>query len=81
METIVCALSTIHRALGVSIHIFSLTAKAIDRYIQTRNAEQSGSKEKMDVRLSHTIENIFGRCIAEKEYKQVRNLVKRNEIP
>jgi len=46
-------------------------AKAIDRYIQARSAEQAGSKEKLDPRLQSTIEGIFGRCIAEGEFKQV----------
>lgn len=50
---------------------FLLAAKAIDRYIQTQTAEQSGSKEKIDPRLQATIEGIFNRCIAEGEYKQV----------
>ncbi|KAF5312814.1 hypothetical protein D9619_003415 [Psilocybe cf. subviscida] len=58
------------RTYGSEEYVETIVSKAIDRYIQTRSAEQSGSKEKMDVRLSHTIENIFGRCIAEKEYKQ-----------
>ncbi len=47
-------------------------AKAIDRYIEARSAEQSGSKEKMDPRLQSTIEGIFSRCVAEGEFKQVR---------
>jgi len=47
------------------------TAKAIDRYVQARSDEQSGSKEKIDSRLQTTIEGIFNRCIAEGEFKQV----------
>ena len=49
----------------------SYIAKAIDRYIQARIAEQAGT-EKIDPRLQATIEGIFQRCISEGEYKQVR---------
>lgn len=47
------------------------TAKAIDRYIQSRSAEQSSSKQKIDSRLQAMIEGIFGRCISDGEFKQV----------
>ncbi len=48
-------------------------AKAIDRYIQLRTAEQTGSKaEAVDPRLQNIIEGIFSRCIEDGEYKQVR---------
>ncbi len=57
----------------LSLKYFGLPAKAIDRYIELRAEEQSGtSKEKIDPRLQTIIEGIFQRCISEGEFKQVR---------
>lgn len=50
---------------------FAPPAKAIDRYIQLRSEEQSGTQDKIDLRLQAIIEGIFSRCIAEGEFKQV----------
>lgn len=51
-------------------------AKAIDRYIELRAEEQSGtSKEKIDPRLQLIIEGIFKRCISEGEFKQVGSIL------
>lgn len=48
------------------------SAKAIDRYVELRTAEESGGlTEKMDPRLQDIIESIFTRCIDDGEYKQV----------
>jgi 26S proteasome regulatory subunit N2 len=52
------------------------TAKAIDRYIEVRSEEQTSKSEKVDPRLQAIIENIFARCIEEREYKQVRYLTR-----
>nr|GAT44102.1 predicted protein [Mycena chlorophos] len=57
------------RANGSEEYIETVLSKAIDRYIQLRMDEQSG-KEKMDARLQSVIENIFLRCIQERELKQ-----------
>lgn len=48
------------------------TAKAIDRYISSRAAEQGDGK--IDSRLQGIIEGIFRRCIADGEYRQVCDL-------
>ena len=50
--------------------LMGVIAKAIDRYIQGRLADQTEGK--IDSRLQSIIEGIFRRCIAEGEYKQVR---------
>lgn len=47
-------------------------AKAVDRYIELRTAEDAGlSAEKIDPRLQDIIESIFERCLKDGEYKQV----------
>lgn len=48
-------------------------AKAIDKYIELRG-QQEGQKEKIDPRLQSIIENLFLKCIADREYKQARIL-------
>ena len=48
----------------------SRTAKAIDRYIESRSMENL--TEKMDPRLQVIVEGIFKRCIEDGEHKQVR---------
>jgi 26S proteasome regulatory subunit N2 len=47
-----------------------MTAKAIDRYIESRSAESLS--EKIDPRLQDIVEGIFKRCIEDGEHKQVR---------
>jgi hypothetical protein len=44
------------------------SAKAIDRYISSRNKD---GQDKIDPRLGEIIEDIFRRCIEDGEYKQV----------
>ncbi|KAH9487038.1 26S proteasome non-ATPase regulatory subunit 1-like protein B [Psilocybe cubensis] len=58
------------RSHGSEEYIETIVSKAIDRYIQARSAEQSGSKEKIDPLLQATVEGIFNRCIGEGEFKQ-----------
>ncbi|KAF9535345.1 armadillo-type protein [Crepidotus variabilis] len=58
------------RSRGSEEYVETIVSKAIDRYIVTRSAETSGSKEKIDSRLQDMIEGIFGRCVAEGEFKQ-----------
>ncbi|KAF8213150.1 armadillo-type protein [Mycena galopus ATCC 62051] len=57
------------RAYGSEEYVETVLSKAIDRYIEVRAEEQSG-KDKVDPRLQTVIENIFARCIEEREYKQ-----------
>ncbi|TFK41267.1 armadillo-type protein [Crucibulum laeve] len=58
------------RTYGSEEYVETIVSKAIDRYIQVRTEEQSGSKEKIDTRLQSIIEGIFQRCIDEGEYRQ-----------
>lgn len=58
------------RKLGSEEYVETIISKAIDKYIEVRTEEQSGSKAKVDSRLQAIIESIFNRCIAEGEYKQ-----------
>lgn len=53
--------------------VYRGVAKAIDRYIQARSAEQAG-EGKIDPKLQGIIEGIFRRCIADGEYRQVCRL-------
>lgn len=48
----------------------AISAKAIDRYIESRAEEQSGTQAKVDPRLQDIIEGIFSQCIQNGEYKQ-----------
>ena len=48
----------------------AIPAKAIDRYIEARAEEQSGTQTKVEPRLQDIIEGIFSRCIQNGEYKQ-----------
>ncbi|KAF7347919.1 26S proteasome regulatory subunit RPN2 [Mycena venus] len=57
------------RAYGSEEYVETVLSKAIDRYIEVRSEEQTG-KDKVDPRLQTVIENIFARCIEEREYKQ-----------
>ncbi|KAJ6519720.1 armadillo-type protein [Mycena sanguinolenta] len=57
------------RAYGSEEYVETVLSKAIDRYIEVRAEEQAG-KDKVDPRLQNVIENIFARCIEEREYKQ-----------
>lgn len=71
IETIVCAC---YRSLPTASRLLTLKpypAKAIDRDIQARSEEKSGSGAKIDPRLQGIIEGIFERCISEGEFKQV----------
>jgi 26S proteasome regulatory subunit N2 len=52
----------------------TVTAKAIDRYIEARTEEHSGTQAKVDPRLQDVIESIFSRCIQNGEYKQVSSV-------
>lgn len=56
-------------------HSGTIPAKAIDRYIAARSAEQAGEGE-IDPRLQGIIEGIFRRCLADGEYKQVRTILR-----
>ncbi|KAF4623012.1 hypothetical protein D9613_001708 [Agrocybe pediades] len=58
------------RVPGSEEYVETIVSKAIDRYVQARSDEQSGSKEKIDSRLQTMIEGIFNRCISEGEFKQ-----------
>jgi 26S proteasome regulatory subunit N2 len=48
----------------------AVPAKAIDRYIEARAEEQSGTQAKVEPRLQDIIEGIFSHCIQNGEYKQ-----------
>ena len=67
VETIVCESVSSRCCMR---ELMGVIAKAIDRYIQGRLADQTEGK--IDSRLQGIIEGIFRRCIAEGEYKQVR---------
>ena len=57
---------------GLTTRVSLPPAKAVDRYIELRTAEDSGTSiEKLDPRLQDIIESIFTRCIDDGEYKQV----------
>ncbi|KAF9452586.1 26S proteasome regulatory complex, non-ATPase subcomplex, Rpn2/Psmd1 subunit [Macrolepiota fuliginosa MF-IS2] len=59
------------RTPGSEEYVETIVSKAIDRYIEVRAQEQSGtSKDKIDPRLQTIIEGIFERCISEGEFKQ-----------
>ncbi|KAJ7293479.1 D-isomer specific 2-hydroxyacid dehydrogenase [Mycena rebaudengoi] len=58
------------RAYGSEEYVETVLSKAIDRYIEVRSEEQTSKSEKVDPRLQAIIENIFARCIEEREYKQ-----------
>ncbi|KAJ7169781.1 D-isomer specific 2-hydroxyacid dehydrogenase [Mycena filopes] len=58
------------RAYGSEEYVETVLSKAIDRYIQVRSEEQASKSDKVDPRLQTVIENIFARCIDEREYKQ-----------
>ncbi|KAJ7492719.1 D-isomer specific 2-hydroxyacid dehydrogenase [Mycena latifolia] len=58
------------RAYGSEEYVETVLSKAIDRYIEVRSEEQTGKSDKVDPRLQTVIENIFARCIDEREYKQ-----------
>ncbi|KAJ2927156.1 hypothetical protein H1R20_g9903, partial [Candolleomyces eurysporus] len=58
------------RTPGSEEYIETVVSKAIDRYIQARSEEKSGSGAKIDPRLQGIIEGIFERCISEGEFKQ-----------
>ncbi|KAJ7932500.1 hypothetical protein B0H13DRAFT_1955708 [Mycena leptocephala] len=58
------------RAYGSEEYVETVLSKAIDRYIEVRSEEQTGKSDKVDPRLQAVIENIFARCIDEREYKQ-----------
>ncbi|KAJ7225612.1 D-isomer specific 2-hydroxyacid dehydrogenase [Mycena pura] len=58
------------RACGSEEYAETVLSKAIDRYMQVRSEEQTGKSEKVDPRLQSVIENIYARCIEEREYKQ-----------
>jgi 26S proteasome regulatory subunit N2 len=67
IETLICELySEIH---GLQLNP-AISAKAIDRYIESRTEEQSGTQAKVDPRLQDIIEGIFSQCIQNGEYKQ-----------
>ena len=66
IETLICEpYPEIHRLPLNS----AIPAKAIDRYIEARAEEQSGSA-KVEPRLQDIIEGIFSHCIQNGEYKQ-----------
>ncbi|CEH15192.1 26s proteasome regulatory subunit rpn2 psmd1 [Ceraceosorus bombacis] len=48
----------------------TIIAKAIDAYIEQRAAATGDAAQDDDKRLSSIVEQMFSRCIAEKEYKQ-----------
>ncbi|PCH33862.1 26S proteasome regulatory complex non-ATPase subcomplex Rpn2/Psmd1 subunit [Wolfiporia cocos MD-104 SS10] len=58
-----------NRALGSEEYVETVISKAIDRYIQTRSADQAG-EAKIDPKLQGIIEGIFSTCIADGEFKQ-----------
>ncbi|CAK5280486.1 unnamed protein product, partial [Mycena citricolor] len=57
------------RASGSEEYVETVLSKAIDRYIGVRSEEKIKS-EKVDPRLQSVVENIFLRCIEERELKQ-----------
>jgi 26S proteasome regulatory subunit N2 len=67
IETLTCELyPEIH---GLPLNP-AISAKAIDRYIESRIEDQSGTQAKVDPRLQDIIEGIFSQCIQNGEYKQ-----------
>ncbi|KAJ7786208.1 D-isomer specific 2-hydroxyacid dehydrogenase [Mycena metata] len=58
------------RAYGSEEYVETVLSKAIDRYIEVRSEEQTSKADKVDPRLQTVIENIFARCIDEREYRQ-----------
>lgn len=68
VETVVCEYWPMNMYL-VLVLIVVVAAKAIDRYIQSRLAEQTEGK--IDPRLQGIIEGIFRRCVEDGEYRQV----------
>ncbi|KAF7436711.1 proteasome regulatory particle base subunit [Pleurotus ostreatus] len=57
------------RAPGSEEYAETIISKAIDKYIDLRG-QQEGQKEKIDPRLQSIIENLFLKCVADREYKQ-----------
>ncbi|KAJ8482928.1 hypothetical protein ONZ51_g5045 [Trametes cubensis] len=57
------------RTPGTEEYVETVVSKAIDRYIQSRTAEQAGDG-KIDPRLQGIIEGIFRRCIEDGEFRQ-----------
>ncbi|KAI0778468.1 26S proteasome regulatory complex non-ATPase subcomplex Rpn2/Psmd1 subunit [Trametes elegans] len=57
------------RTPGTEEYVETVVSKAIDRYIQSRTAEQAG-EGKIDPRLQGIIEGIFRRCIEDGEFRQ-----------
>lgn len=69
IETLICELYP--EILGLPLPLNSaILAKAIDRYIESRTEDQSGTQAKVDPRLQDIIESIFSQCIQNGEYKQ-----------
>ncbi|KAJ3574095.1 hypothetical protein NP233_g1992 [Leucocoprinus birnbaumii] len=59
------------RTLSSAEYVETIVSKTIDRYIELRAEEQSGtSKANIDPRLQSIVEGIFERCISEGEFKQ-----------
>lgn len=67
IETLICELYS--EIFGLQLNP-AIPAKAIDRYIESRTEEQSGTQAKVDPRLQDIIEGIFSQCIQNGEYKQ-----------
>lgn len=67
IETLICELYPEIRGLPLNP---AISAKAIDRYIEARTEDQSGTQAKVDPRLQDIIEGIFSQCIENGEYKQ-----------
>jgi len=63
IETLICKLYS--EIYGLPL-IPAISAKAIDRYIESRTEDQA----KVDPRLQDIIEGIFSQCIQNGEYKQ-----------
>ncbi|KAI8980724.1 26S proteasome regulatory complex non-ATPase subcomplex Rpn2/Psmd1 subunit [Trametes punicea] len=57
------------RSPGSAEYVETVVSKAIDRYIQSRTAEQAG-EGKIDPRLQGIVEGIFRRCIEDGEFRQ-----------
>jgi len=70
IETLICELYLYPEIHGLALNP-AISAKAIDRYIESRTEDQSGTQAKVDPRLQDIIEGIFSQCIQNGEYKQV----------
>jgi len=73
IETLTCEPYSVMQGLSLSS---AVAAKAIDRYIESRTGEQSGTLIKVDPRLQDIIESIFSHCIQNGEYKQAGPVVR-----